>query len=112
MSRAPETSNFFTAPAARGPGEHLETLLERPGLRLERIVSFGHVTPEGDWYDQPDDEWVMLASGQARLFIEGETEERVLGPGDCLFLPAHCRHRVTWTDPDTPAIWLALHLAP
>lgn len=112
MSRVPEIVNLFTAPAARGPGEHLETLLERPGLRLERIVSFGHATPEGDWFDQPDDEWVMLASGRARLFIEGEERERILVAGDCLFLPAHCRHRVTWTDEKAPAIWLALHIAP
>ena len=58
----------------------------------------------------------MLLKGRARLVIAGEAEERVLGPGDAVYLPAHCRHRVEWTDPDHPTVWLALfidgHLGP
>ncbi len=88
--------------------EWFETLLEQPGFRLERIVSHGHVTPEGSWYDQPQDEWVLLLSGAARLVLEGnETVELV--SGDTVLLPAGCRHRVAWTDPDLPTVWLALH---
>lgn len=91
--------------------ELTETLHQRPGLRLERIVSTGQVTPEGAWYDQEDDEWVLLVAGAARLLIEGEKRERELRPGDWLLLPAHCRHRVTWTKDDPPTVWLALHIA-
>jgi cupin 2 domain-containing protein len=79
-------------------------------VKLERIVSHGHATPEAGWYDQEQDEWVMLLAGAAGLLIEGEGE-RALAPGDALLLPAHCRHRVTWTAPDQPTVWLALHLA-
>jgi cupin 2 domain-containing protein len=55
---------------------------------------------------------VLLVSGRARLEIEGERVERALGPGDYLFLPAHCRHRVAWTDPGQATVWLALHFSP
>lgn len=90
--------------------ECFETLLSAPGVRLERILSQGHVTPEGAWYDQPSDEWVALLQGGARLAIEGESDEVEMQPGDALLLPAHCRHRVTWTDPDQVTVWLALHV--
>ena len=91
------------------PEERIDVLLERAALRLERIVSLGHVTPPGEWYDQQRDEWVVLLSGAARLAFEGETAERELVAGDWLWIPAHVRHRVTWTRPDEPSVWLALH---
>ncbi len=92
------------------PDEVTDILLERQGVRIERIVSTGQATPEDEWYDQESDEWVLLVSGEARLRIEGEAEDRELAEGDWIFLPAHCRHRVTWTRPEPPTVWLALHL--
>jgi len=91
--------------------ERVDALLDRPGLRIERIISTGQATPAGEWYDQAADEWVLLVSGRARLEIEGEGVERELGPGDYLFIPARCRHRVAWTDLDQATVWLAIHLA-
>lgn len=96
-------------PAQPVADETFETLLERPGVRIERIVSTGHTTPEGEWYDQARDEFVVLVGGAARLRIEAEAEDRVLEEGDWVFLPAHCRHRVTWTREDPPTVWLAIH---
>ncbi|MET0238458.1 MAG: cupin domain-containing protein [Sphingobium sp.] len=84
-------------------------LLTRPGVRIERIVSQGQVTPEDEPYDQPHDEWVLLLAGAARLWLEGEGE-RALTPGDALLIPAHVRHRVTWTSADPATVWLAVHL--
>lgn len=98
-------------PALPLSGELVETLFDRRGLRIERIVSTGQATPDGAWYDQGADEWVLLVAGSARLHIEGEARERELAAGDWLLLPAHCRHRVTWTQSDPPTIWLAIHLA-
>lgn len=91
-------------------GEVLDTLLARDGFRIERIVSHGQATPEGEWYDQENDEWVLVLSGAAKLLIEGETTPRDLGPGDFMLLPSHCRHRVAWTSPDEPTVWLAVHI--
>jgi cupin 2 domain-containing protein len=88
--------------------EEMEPLLARPGLRIERIVSTGQASPPGFWYDQPQDEWVIVLRGAAGLLIEGEAERR-LGPGDFAFLPARRRHRVAWTSPDEPTVWLAVH---
>jgi len=89
--------------------ERFETLLKTPGLTLERIVSTGQTTPEGEWYDQDRDGWVVLLQGGAQLLFEGEAAPRPLVPGDHVLIPAHARHRVTWTDPDVPTVWLALH---
>lgn len=96
-------------PPGRAVKELLTVLLERPDLRIERIVSTGQATPDGQWYDQDTDEFVLVVAGAARLRIEGETEDRQLAAGDWLLLPAHCRHRVTWTRAESPTIWLAVH---
>jgi len=88
--------------------ERVDVLLQTAGLRLERIVSTGHATPPGEWYDQDRDEWVVVLRGRARLRIEGEPADRTLGPGDHLRLRAHVRHRVEWTTPEEPTVWLAL----
>jgi cupin 2 domain-containing protein len=89
--------------------EKFEPLVRTSAMLIERIVSTGQVTPEGEWYDQERDEWVMVLSGAARLRIEGEDEDRELAAGDWIHLPAHCRHRVTWTDDAPCTIWLAVH---
>lgn len=96
-------------PSGRQDEEFFEALAERPGLRIERIVSTGQTTPDGQWYDQIRDEFVLLVSGAARLRVDGEDEDRALGAGDWLVLPAHCRHRVTWTQAEPPTIWLSVH---
>ncbi|MEZ5829057.1 MAG: cupin domain-containing protein [Hyphomicrobiales bacterium] len=97
-------------PAAPRAEELFEALVERPGLLIERIVSWGQTTPEGEWYDQARDEFVLLVAGAAKLRIDGETEDRALGEGDWVFLPAHCRHRVIWTQSNPPTVWLAVHV--
>jgi len=94
-------------PDARA-GELTETLLAAPGLRIERIVSLGQASPPGFWYDQPEAEFVMLLAGAARLRFADEAQDRVLGPGDCVPIAAHRHHRVAWTDPTQPTIWLAV----
>ena len=98
-------------PARPLDAELTNVLLERPAFRIERIVSTGQATPEGQWYDQETDEWVLIVAGAARLLIEGEERERELAAGDWLLLPAHCRHRVTWTASEPPTVWLAIHVA-
>jgi cupin 2 domain-containing protein len=92
------------------PAEQFDTLLQTGACRLERIISIGHATPPGDWYDQDWDEWVALLQGRAGLRFADEDAVRILAPGDYLWIPAHRRHRVEWTSQDPPAVWLALHL--
>jgi cupin 2 domain-containing protein len=95
---------------ASAQGEQFTTLLETPGLRVERILSPpGHSTPAGEWFDQDRDEFVLVLQGRGALLIEGHEGEIVLNPGDYLRLPAGVRHRVAWTDAHGPTVWLALH---
>jgi cupin 2 domain-containing protein len=98
--------NLFSSIPAGVPDELVETLLENKSVRIERIVSQGHSSPEGFWYDQDESEFVVLLKGAARLrFEDGEIE---LSAGDSVNIPAHRRHRVEWTTPDEPTIWLAV----
>ncbi|HEY1504434.1 MAG TPA: cupin domain-containing protein [Stellaceae bacterium] len=107
----PEPANLFANLAASHAAEQFTDLLATPGLRLERIVSLGQATPPGEWLDQDQAEWVILLRGAATLLFEGESSARDLTPGDYAIIPAHCRHRVEWTAPEEPTIWLALHYA-
>lgn len=88
-------------------GELVETLCQAENIRIERIVSRGHASPPGYWYDQQEHEFVLLVSGRARLaFADGTTVD--LHPGDWLNIPAHKKHRVEWTDPVRDSVWLAM----
>ncbi len=101
--------NLFADIGPAETGETFATLAERPGAAIERIVSTGQASPPGFWYDQDWTEWVVVLAGEASLRIEGETDPRILRPGDWLELPAGLRHRVEWTASDPPTVWLAVH---
>nr|WP_310618247.1 cupin domain-containing protein [Pantoea cypripedii] len=98
----------FPAAAQAGSAETFEQLLQRPNLRIERIVSTGQASPPDFWYCQTQGEWVLIVQGEAGLQLEGEAERR-LRPGDFVDIPAGCRHRVNWTAADQPTVWLAIH---
>ena len=90
------------------PDELVEVLVESDSVRIERIVSTGHASPEDFWYDQPQREFVLVVQGLARLeFDDGESLD--LAAGGWADIPAHRRHRVAWTAPDEPTVWLAIH---
>ena len=103
--------NLFDDLAAPGGRERFDELLLRPGIRIERIVSTGQTTPEGEWYDQAGDEWVALLAGRATLRFEGGGRIE-LSAGDWLLIPARVRHRVEETSAEPPCVWIAVHLPP
>lgn len=102
--------NLFNKPTKLGSEEFFETLLDRPGVRIERIVSTGQTTPAGEWYDQVEDEWVALLTGSAKIQFQGEPASIQLHPGDYLLIPANKRHRVEWTSTEENTVWLAVFL--
>jgi cupin 2 domain-containing protein len=101
----PLTNHLFHPLPADLTEEVVTELLRYGAVRIERIVSNGHVSPADFWYDQDDHEWVLLLAGEGEIeFADGERIR--LCQGDALNLPAHTRHRVTFTS--RPAIWLAV----
>lgn len=93
------------------PQEIVDTLASSDAVRIERIVSNGQRSPDGFWYDQPEDEWVLLLAGAAHLgFADGRRQ--ILAPGDHIHIPAGQRHRVEWTAPDMATVWLAVFYRP
>lgn len=89
------------------PDELIETLVESDSIRIERIVSQGQTSPPDVWFDQEENEWVVVLRGAARLRFANQTIE--MRPGDYTNIPAHTKHRVEWTDPHEPTVWLAVH---
>jgi len=88
--------------------ELFETLAGNMDVKIERIISQGQVTPERYWYDQPADEWVILLSGKAKIIFENEDVIELLA-GNYLLIPAHTKHKVTYTSTDPFCVWLAIH---
>ena len=101
--------NLFDDLPCQTEEELFTELLSHKDARIERIVSTGQATPPGKVYNQEYDEWVLLVSGSAGLWMEGDGE-RDLRPGDYILIPAHRSHRVTWTSKGEPTVWLAIHL--
>lgn len=103
--------NAFEAIRRDTDGEIVDVLARASGGRVVRYVSHGHASKPGFWYDQQEDEFVVVLAGRARVAL-GDDETVELGAGDYLWIPAHARHRVEWTDPDQDTVWLCAYLAP
>jgi cupin 2 domain-containing protein len=102
-------TNIFSGIPHVLPNEITEVLCQAGELRIERIVSQGHSSPPGFWYDQDEHEFVLLIKGRACLTVEGNSGQVVLEEGDWLEIKAHVRHRVEWTAPDQDTVWLAVY---
>jgi cupin 2 domain-containing protein len=101
-------SNLFTSLPTDLPKELTEVLAESKSVRIERIVSTGHVSPEGFWFDQDENEWIVVLKGRAKLLFEGDDEPLEMKPGDFVNIAAHKRHRVEWTTDEETTVWLAV----
>jgi cupin 2 domain-containing protein len=108
------SGTVFSAPlldeleAVRGE-ESVHVVACLPGVRIERIVSLDYASPEGFWYDPDDHEWVMLLRGRGDVEFEDGRVFR-LEAGGSLNIPPRCRHRIARTDPESPTVWLAIHV--
>ena len=100
--------NLFSDIPTKLKEELFEVLFKNENLKIERIVSEGHSSPEQGWYDQAESEWVIVVEGSAKILFDDD-REFLLEKGDYLNIPAHTKHKVVWTDPDKQTIWLAIH---
>lgn len=105
-----QTGNLFDCVSTAEARETLRTILALPGFRIERIVSQGQASPQDFWYDQEEDEWVLVLRGRARVRFEAEGQVLEMAPGTWAWIPARERHRIEWTDPAQPTVWLAVFL--
>jgi len=101
-------SNFLDLIPEQVHDEIFQNIINTGRLKIERIISHGQSSPETGWYDQEENEWVMVMEGEAIIEFEDHREVR-LGKNDFLFLKSHRKHRVKWTTPDKKTIWLAIH---
>ena len=100
-------NNLLTSLPDHIDHEQVEELLSQPNVKIERILSKGQTSPETGWYDQDKNEWVVILQGVGDITFEDGDKVR-LQPGDHLNIPAHRRHKVSWTDPESITVWLAV----
>lgn len=103
-----EAGNLFDNLPSRLSAEIVDTIVSADGVRIERIVSHGHCSPPGFWYDQAEHEWVLLLRGEATLRFERDNRTVQLSAGTHVNIPAHERHRVDRTADNAPTVWLAV----
>lgn len=103
----PAMTNFFKAIPAAIPEEIMTTLVTTDNIRIERILSRGQTSPKTGWYDQDDNEWVMVLSGSGTITFD-DGQQTQLQAGDFINIPKHRKHRVSWTDPNQVTVWLAV----
>jgi cupin 2 domain-containing protein len=101
------TTNIFKDIPRNLDSEFFDVLIQKNDVKIERIVSKGHSSPESGWYDQAQDEWVIILQGEAIITFE-DSEDVRLGMGDHINIPAHTKHKVSWTPPQIETIWIAV----
>lgn len=100
-------NNIFSNIPADIPNELFEDIIKTENLRVERIVSRGQASPDIGWYNQEENEWVIVLSGYG--VIEYSDGAKVtLKQGDYVNIKAHEKHRVVETSFDEVTIWLAI----
>ncbi|MFK5985730.1 MAG: cupin domain-containing protein [Pseudomonadota bacterium] len=101
-------NNLFSNIPENLDKEVFEQITSSEHIRIERIISKGHKTPQSHWYDQEQSEWVVILTGEAILcFADGS--QITMKKGDYINIPAHKKHKVQWTHPDIETIWLAVY---
>ncbi|KQC06334.1 MAG: cupin [Smithella sp. SDB] len=100
--------NIFSSLPDKFEQEFFEELLRHKSVKIERIVSKGHTSPKSGWYDQEENEWVLVLEGSGTILFENGSEFN-LKKGDYLNVPAHIKHKVIRTDQDHITVWLTIH---
>jgi len=99
--------NVFIAAGWDKVKEYYETLVERPGFRVERIMSAGHTSPAEGWYEQNENETVVLLKGHAVLEFENDRKVE-MNVGDMLTIQQYEKHKVAYTSKNPECVWLAV----
>jgi cupin 2 domain-containing protein len=109
MPKCEDRGNLFIQIPDDFSVEKFNTIFEDNDLKIERIISNGHATAKNQWLEEDRDEWVLLLQGAAKLIFQERSNTADLKPGDYIFIKAHTKHRVEWTDTEQKTIWLAVY---
>jgi len=101
-------TNIFTNIPKKLNEELFEDILNKPNIKIQRIISDGNTEEEFQWYDQNNDEWVIILQGAAIIEFKDEDDIK-LETGDYINIPAHKKHKISWLNKDIKTIWLAVH---
>ena len=101
-------NNIFDSIPTDLSSEIFDDLVSSDTVKIERIISKGQTSPDFGWYDQEQNEWVIIIAGSAIIGFDDKPSV-TLKMGDYLNIPAHQKHKVAWTDPDVETVWLAVH---
>ena len=74
-------NNLLTSLPNHIDHEQVEELLSQPNVKIERILSKGQTSPETGWYDQDENEWVVVLQGSGEITFE-DGDKVQLEPGD------------------------------
>jgi len=88
--------------------EFVQTILTNTTLKIQRIVSNGHISPKEGWYKAKTDEWVILLEGEATLSFKNANDVQLI-VGDFLNIEANSEHKVSWTKENCNTVWLVVH---
>ena len=102
--------NIFENIKVNRDKEQFNDIINTKDVRIERIVSNGQTSEQDFWYDQNENEFVVVLKGRAILQMKqnNEIKEYVLNEGDYLNINANIKHRVKYTSLDEPTVWLAV----
>jgi len=100
-------NNIFKNIPSNLDNEIFEDIQKSSNIRIERIISKGQSSPDSGWYDQIENEWLIVLQGSGIILFEGG-KEKMLNKGDYINIPAHTKHKVKWTDPEEITLWLAI----
>ncbi|MFS1444299.1 MULTISPECIES: cupin domain-containing protein [unclassified Vibrio] len=89
------------------PNEMFNALISNENIRIERILSHGHSSPEEGWYNQDENEWVMVLEGQGVIEFE-DGRVVTLSKGDYINIAGREKHKVIGTVENVVTIWLAV----
>lgn len=99
--------NIFSEIPASIPEEIFEDIIATESVRVERILSHGQSSPATGWYDQTENEWVIVLKGQGVIeFNDGRMV--TLDEGDYININAGEKHRVVSTSSQVATVWLAV----
>jgi len=103
-----QVTNIFNNIPAQLNQELFQDIISKDGIKIQRIVSQGTSTQDDKWYNQENDEWVIILQGRAILSFEDDSDIK-LSSGDYIHIPAHKKHKVSWTSSHEQTVWLAVH---